>query len=100
MTAAAGEREMPVEQASQGDRGPFGQGIPGGRFASIAPQVRGSLVLTGRVIWSRPHPDLPGWAVGVEFTEALAKHLFLAIIDEERPPGKRLSWLEERGATA
>jgi len=36
----------------------------------------------------------------VEFTEALAKHLFLAIIDEERPPGKRLFWFEERGATA
>jgi hypothetical protein len=26
---------------------------------------RAPLVLTGRAVWSRPHPDLPGWAVGV-----------------------------------
>jgi hypothetical protein len=58
-------------------------------------QVRGPLVLRGRVIWRRPHPDLPGWAVGVQFAEALAEHLFLAIIDEELPPGEWLPWLEE-----
>jgi hypothetical protein len=63
-------------------------------------QMRGPLVLTGRVIWRRPHPDLPGWAVGVKFAEALAEHLFLAIIDEEQPPGERLPWLEEPRSAA
>jgi hypothetical protein len=58
-------------------------------------QARGPLVLTGRVVWIRPHPDLPGWAVGVEFAEELSDHVFLAIIDEEDPPWERLPWIEE-----
>ncbi len=55
---------------------------------------RDPLVLTGRVAWTRPHPDLPGWAVGIQFAEALPEPVFLAIIDEEPPPWEWAPWIE------
>ncbi len=78
------------------------RGVVPGTLIRVTLDLQGQapLALTGRVIWSRPHPDLPGWTVGVQFAEPLAEHHFLALMDEERPSRERLPWLEEIGATA
>ncbi len=74
---------------------------PGTRLrVTLQMEDRGPLALMGRVIWSRLPPDLPGWAVGVQFAKLLPLHLFLALIDAEQPSRERLPWLEEFGATA
>ncbi len=45
-----------------------------------------SLTLTGTVVWTRPHPDLPGWDLGIQFIEELSGELVTEIADEEFPP--------------
>ncbi len=47
---------------------------------------RPALTLEGRVIWTRPHPDLPGWALGIRFSEDLPGEMVIEIADEEHPP--------------
>lgn len=47
---------------------------------------RSSLTLVGTVVWVRPHPDLPGWALGIRFGEELAGEMVAEIADEEHPP--------------
>jgi len=44
------------------------------------------LTLMGRVVWVRPHPDLLGWAVGIQFGEHLPEEMVIEIADEEHPP--------------
>ena len=74
---------------------------PGTRIrVTLEVQGQAPLALAGRVIWSHPHPALPGWAVGVQFAEPLAEHRFLALLNAEQPHGERLPWLKELGATA
>ncbi len=45
-----------------------------------------SLTLTGTVVWTRRHPDLPGWELGIQFLEELSGELVVEIADEEFPP--------------
>ncbi len=45
-----------------------------------------SLTLTGTAVWTRPHPDLPGWDLGIQFLEELSGDLVAEIADEEFPP--------------
>ena len=47
---------------------------------------RSPLILTGTVAWTHPHPDLPGWAMGVRFSEDLSEEMVVEIADEEHPP--------------
>lgn len=44
------------------------------------------LTLTGTVVWVQPHPDGPGWALGIQFDEELPGELVADIADEEHPP--------------
>ncbi len=46
------------------------------------------LTLAGSVVWSQPHPDLPGWALGIRFTEDLPGEMVAEIADAEYPPWK------------
>lgn len=50
---------------------------------------RPPLTLVGTIAWVRPHPDLPGWAVGVRFDEELSGEMVVEIADEEHPPWSR-----------
>ncbi len=47
---------------------------------------RPALTLEGRVVWTRPHPDLPGWALGIRFKDDLPDEMVIEIADEEHPP--------------
>jgi hypothetical protein len=47
---------------------------------------RPPLTLAGTVLWVRPHPDLPGWALGIRFDAELPGELVAEIGDEEHPP--------------
>lgn len=47
---------------------------------------RPPLTLEGTVAWVRPHPDLPGWALGMKFREELSGEMVVEIADEEHPP--------------
>lgn len=47
---------------------------------------RQPLTLTGTVVWVQPHPDLPGWALGIRFDEELPGEMVVEIADEEHPP--------------
>ena len=47
---------------------------------------RPPLTLLGTVLWVRPHPDLPGWALGIRFDADLPGELVAEIGDEEHPP--------------
>jgi len=50
---------------------------------------RPPLALAGSVVWVRPHPDLPGWALGIQFGEDLPGEILVEIADEEYPPWER-----------
>lgn len=47
---------------------------------------RPPLALVGTVAWVQPHPDLPGWALGIRFGGELPGELVAEIADEEHPP--------------
>ena len=47
---------------------------------------RPQLVLTGKVVWSQPHPDFPGWALGIQFEQELHEEMVIEIADEQFPP--------------
>jgi hypothetical protein len=52
---------------------------------------RAPLTLSGRVVWVQPHPDLPGWLLGIRFGETLPGEMVAEIADEEYPPWARTS---------
>lgn len=54
------------------------------------------LALTGTVAWARPHPELPGWAIGIRFDAELSGEMVIDIADAEFPPWGRAS-VPERG---
>ena len=47
---------------------------------------RAPLTLTGQVMWVQPHPDSPGWLLGVRFGEELPGEMVAEIADKEYPP--------------
>ena len=47
---------------------------------------RPQLVLAGKVVWSQPHPDFPGWALGIQFEEELHEEMVIEIAEEQFPP--------------
>jgi len=47
------------------------------------------LTLTGTVAWVRPHPDFPGWALAIRFSEELPGEMVAEIADAEYPPWGR-----------
>jgi len=56
---------------------------------------RPPVTLTGAVAWTRPHPDFPGWALGIQFSQELPGEMVAEIADAEYPPWGRTS-LEAR----
>ena len=44
------------------------------------------VTLIGTVAWIRPHPDFPGWALGIRFSEELPGEMVAEIADAEYPP--------------
>lgn len=48
-------------------------------------RCRQPLTLTRTIAWARPHPDFPGWALGIRFTEEPPGELIAEIADEEHP---------------
>lgn len=44
------------------------------------------LTLAGTVVWIRPDPDLPGWALGIRFSEELPGEMVAGIASETHPP--------------
>ena len=47
---------------------------------------RSPLALVGTIVWVQPHPDFPGWALGIRFSEELPGEMVAEIADEEHPP--------------
>jgi hypothetical protein len=47
---------------------------------------RPPLTLIGTVAWTRPHPDFPGWALGIRFDAELPGEMVAEIADAEYPP--------------
>jgi len=47
---------------------------------------RPQLVLTGKVVWSQPHLDFPGWDLGIQFGQELHGEMVIEIADEQFPP--------------
>lgn len=47
---------------------------------------RPPLALVGTVAWVQPHPDLPGWALGIRLGEELPGEMVAEIADAEYPP--------------
>jgi hypothetical protein len=47
---------------------------------------RPPISLKGTVAWVRPHPDFPGWSLGIRFGEELPGEMVAEIADEEHPP--------------
>ena len=47
---------------------------------------RPQLVLTGKVVWSHPHLDFPGWDMGIQLEQELHKEMVIEIADEQFPP--------------
>ncbi|MBI4573179.1 MAG: PilZ domain-containing protein [candidate division NC10 bacterium] len=65
----------------------LGPGVP--LRVTLRLHQRPPLTLVGTVIWTRPHPDLPGWALGIQFGEDLPGEMEVEIADEEYPPWER-----------
>ncbi len=88
---AAGDAEVgETENLSQSGirlRLPTDAFVPGVPIrVTLRLQRRSPLTLTGRVVWVRPHPDLRGWAVGIQLGEHLSEEMVIEIADEEYPP--------------
>ena len=88
---AAGDPEMgETENLSQTGmllRLPTDALVPGAPIrVTLRLHRRSPLTLTGRVAWVRPHPDLRGWAVGIQLGEHLSEEMVIEIADEEYPP--------------
>ncbi len=64
------------------------QGIPGVRIL-VTLQLRRpiSVSLIGTVVWTRPHPQIPGWELGVQFAKELSSDFIAEIAEEESPTG-------------
>jgi len=45
-----------------------------------------AVTFTGTVAWIRPHPDFPGWALGIQFSQELPGEMVAEIADAEYPP--------------
>ena len=69
------------------------EGIPGSRiWVTLHLRRPISLSLTGTVVWTRPHPQLPGWDLGVQFTKELPTDFIAEIADEDSPPGTPVTY--------
>ena len=53
---------------------------------TLRPSHRPPLTLTGTVAWVQADPDVPGWALGVQFGEELPAAVVAEIADAEYPP--------------
>ena len=53
---------------------------------TLRPSNRPPLTLTGTVAWVQPDPDVPGWALGVKFSDELPTEIVAEIADAEYPP--------------
>jgi hypothetical protein len=64
------------------------QGIPPGTPVRVTLRLsrRPPLTLIGTVAWTRPHPDFPGWALGIRFDAELPGEMVAEIADAEYPP--------------
>ncbi len=47
---------------------------------------REPLTLVGKVTWSQQHPDIFGWAIGIEFEGEIPGEMVAEIAEEEHPP--------------
>jgi hypothetical protein len=64
------------------------QALPPGASVRITLHLsqRAPLTLVGAVAWIRPHPDFPGWALGIRFDAELPGEMVADIADAEYPP--------------
>ena len=64
------------------------QGIPPGTPVRVTLRLsrRPPLTLIGTVVWTRPHSDIPGWALGIRFDADLPGEMVAEIADAEFPP--------------
>lgn len=53
---------------------------------SLRLRRRQPVTLTGTTVWVKPHPDFPGWAVGIRFNDELPGEMVVEIAEEESPP--------------
>ncbi len=91
---------MPIEETVESeclDLSRGGAGLRMGRDVAVGAPVRlmlrlkrqPPLTVQGTIAWIRPHPDFPGWAVGVQFHEELDGELVAEIANGEYPPWER-----------
>lgn len=64
------------------------QALPPGASVRITLRLsqRAPLTLVGVVAWIQPHPDFPGWALGIRFDAELPGEVVAEIADAEYPP--------------
>jgi len=64
------------------------QALPPGASvrATLRLSQRAPLTLVGTVVWIQPHPDFPGWALGIRFDTDLPTEMVADIVDAEYPP--------------
>jgi len=61
--------------------------LPGASVrVTLSLSQRPSLTLTGTVAWVQSHPDFPGWALGIRFSQELPGEMAAEIADAEYPP--------------
>lgn len=73
--------------------------IPGAPVrVSLRLRHRDPMTLVGKIAWVKPHPDFPGWALGIQFGEELSGEMVAEIADEEYPPWAAPSGREETGS--
>ncbi len=64
------------------------QGMPGVRIlVTLLLRRPISISLIGTVVWTRPHPQIPGWELGVRFLQELSNDFVAEIADEESVSG-------------
>jgi hypothetical protein len=64
------------------------QALPPGASvrATLRLSQRPPLTLIGTIVWIQPHPDFPGWALGIRFDTDLPLEMVGEIADAEYPP--------------
>jgi hypothetical protein len=64
------------------------QALPPGASVRVTLRLsqRAPLALVGTVAWIQPHPDFPGWALGIRFDAELPGEIIADIADAEYPP--------------
>ncbi len=62
------------------------EGVPGVRIL-VTLHLRRPITLSiiGTVVWTRPHPQIPGWELGVRFAKELSGDFIAEIAEEESP---------------